>query len=132
MRPSNHPEPDMSDVKRYRLMYFDYEGMGCIDNPDPFAKLKDQETETVVIASDHDAAISALASRLAEAERLINELRDDLINIVVGGCTCGTKPPDPQFHELSCHYRMAETGLARIAALSPRHQSAEGAEGEGA
>lgn len=54
---------------------------------------------------------------------LIEELRNDFINIVVGGCTCGTKPPDPALHELNCHYRMAETGLARIekhrAALTP-------------
>lgn len=66
-------------------------------------EISDGVTTTYVLASDYDA-LSAL----------VDELRHDFVNIVVGGCTCGTKPPDPALHELNCHYRMAETGLARI------------------
>lgn len=66
--------------------------------------------------SDDDCVDAGCALRQSAA--LVEELRNDFINIVVGGCTCGTKPPDPELHELSCHYRMAETGLARIAALA--------------
>lgn len=57
---------------------------------------------------------AALSARCEKLEALIEELRNDFINIAVGGCTCGTKPPDPDLHDLNCHYRMADTGLGRI------------------
>lgn len=72
-----------------------------------------------LIADERDV----LSAQNEKVGTLIEELRNDFINIVVGGCTCGTKPPDPALHELNCHYRMAESGLARIekhrALLSP-------------
>ena len=70
----------------------------------------EREKGGYVLASEHDAAISALASRLAEAERRVRERTDLLIEAEAllcderGGIAC---------NELAARIR---------AALSPRHQ----------
>lgn len=134
----------MSDVKRYKP-FIELAGDGPVATMWDTALNSDaSEYPEYVLASDYDA----LASRLAEAERDAARYRwlrinpdweseaalsgmtpEDFDMAVDSAIRAANKNPAKVCHHTLWKSLCPECGAA--AALSPRHQSAEGAEGEG-
>lgn len=48
---------------------------------------------------------------------LIEAIEKQLISLSVGTCSCHTKAPNPHFHDVGCHYRIAIEALENVESL---------------